>query len=172
MQKVELITPFTWDASKYPGTSFIPKDANDPDDPCVSRTDPQYRDESDPNVIVERFLKTGDINELVQKNRAEGMQGDFSEAKDYFSAMCLVRDVELAFLAYPYKTREKFDHDPKKMLDFINDPKNEDECVELKLFTPETIERITKAKIEAAKAAEIAAGAAPAAQGAPAPKPA
>lgn len=153
-------TPANFDARFYPGADFTPANADDPDDPCVSRTDPQYELESDPNTIVARFLKTGDLNELIQ-NRRETITGDFSMVHDYFSAMCLVREVELAFGAFPYKTREMFDHDPQKMLDFIADPKNEEKCIELKLYSRERIAEIKKAKAEAeAEAAAVAAAAA------------
>ena len=106
-------------------------------DPEGNRTQQQFRDECDINVIVKRFGLTG---ELPSNFRAP-MQGDFSDIGDFQSAMEAVRNAEEAFMQMPAALRARFENDPGRLIDFLSDEKNRDEAVNLGLVNkpPEVI---------------------------------
>lgn len=88
-------------------------------------------DRSDINLIVERFIRTGVLESVRQ---TQGQYGDFSEIKNYRSALDQVRRAEESFMTLPATVRAKFDNDPGQFLDFIHDPTNEKEMFEMGLF--------------------------------------
>nr|QJB19425.1 MAG: internal scaffolding protein [Microvirus sp.] len=92
-----------------------------------SRTQQHFRDETDINVMVQRFQRTG-IPEAPPV--FPGVQ-DFTEVHDFRSAMQAVVDADRAFAAMPSSIRERFMNDPARLLDFISDNANYDEAVRL-----------------------------------------
>lgn len=88
------------------------------------------KDECDINLIVERAKRGAQINVSARVP----MYGDFTEVPtDLRDAMNIVRKADEAFMALDAQVRKRFDNDPAKMLDFLNDPKNRQEAVELGL---------------------------------------
>lgn len=106
---------------------------------------------ADINVIMSKYEKTGVLVDDLGNVRTP-MYGDFTEVKDYHSLLCSIRRVETAFGLLPAKVRNRFDNDPQKLIDFLEDPKNLQESIDLglreKVFSPEE-----KAAAEAAVAA-------------------
>lgn len=96
--------------------------------PGKGRVKQQFREESDVNVIMARWRKTGILPSGTAK---QPMYGDFSNAVDYQSARQAVNDAEDSFMKLPAKIRARFDHDPFKLLEFMNDQANEAEAIEL-----------------------------------------
>lgn len=96
-----------------------------------SRTQQQFKEDSDINVIMARWLRTGvPPEQLVQNVR----HGDFSNIPDLHTALNLIRQAEADFSRVPSKIRQRFENDPGKMLDFLDDPANEAEARELGLL--------------------------------------
>lgn len=97
-----------------------------------SRTQQHFRDETDINVMVQRFQRTGipDVPPVFP-----GVQ-DFTEAHDFRSAMQAVIDANRAFASLPSSVRERFANDPARLLDFISDDANYDEAVRLGIAVP------------------------------------
>lgn len=85
-----------------------------------SRTQQQFKDECDINVILERFGVTGHLP-IVS---VQPMQGDFTNISDYHTMVETLRASQDNFMALPSKVREKFDNDPRKFVDFCVDPAN------------------------------------------------
>ncbi|AXH76202.1 MAG: internal scaffolding protein [Microviridae sp.] len=88
--------------------------------PPETRTQQQFRDECDINVILERFGVTGQLPLVT----VQPMAGDFTGIDDYKSAVDTVMAAEENFMALPAKVREKFGQDPNKFVDFCLDPAN------------------------------------------------
>lgn len=84
-----------------------------------SRTKQQFKDETDINKIMARYVKTGQLSHLVKKNP---IYGDFSSVPDYMSAVALVERAEIAFAALPASVRADCENDPAQFLARVSDP--------------------------------------------------
>lgn len=89
----------------------------------------QFKDECDINNIMEKFGQTG---LLPQSNRMP-MSGDFTGVNDFQSAMQAVRQAEEAFMALPAQLRKRFEHDPNRLMVFLEDEANREEAIKLGL---------------------------------------
>lgn len=97
------------------------------------RTKQSFRDESDINNIVARFIKTGTL-EFVRKN--EPRYGDVIGA-DFQAAQNIIATANSMFSELPAKLRGRFDNDPAAFFNFIQDPASRDEARTLGLLKPE-----------------------------------
>lgn len=97
-------------------------------------TQQQFKDEADINNIMRKYgADPVAFNALTRKG---GVYADFSEIKDYHGMLQEVEDAKSAFSALPAQLRSRFDNDPGKLIEFLQDSKNYDEGVELGLFEP------------------------------------
>ena len=95
-----------------------------------SLTKQEFTLESDPNYIIDRFVKGGDIT----LNPRKPQYGDFTNApSSYHEALNLVREAEQSFMALDAKIRAKFNNDPEEFLQFVGDPANAEQLIELGL---------------------------------------
>lgn len=97
------------------------------------RTKQADKDGCDIHFILRRIEQGGMLPEMMAR---EPRYGDFTQVKDYRESMEIVCKAQEQFEALPVAVREKFEHDPEKMLAFVADPKNADELVELGLALP------------------------------------
>jgi len=97
-----------------------------------TRAQQHHRDECDINVILERFGKTGQ----VPVSAISATYGDFSGVNDYHTALNTLIAAESEFDALPAKLRARFDNEPANLIEFLNDPKNKDQAIELGLVNP------------------------------------
>ncbi|WNK13994.1 MAG: internal scaffolding protein [Microvirus sp.] len=95
---------------------------------CI--TQQHFKDECDVNQIVERFMKTGELPE----NQRIPQFGDFSDVKSYDTALQLVRDAQEEFENLPALIRKRFNNNPEELLEFIDDPSNQEEGIRLGLM--------------------------------------
>lgn len=94
-------------------------------------TQQSSKDECDINLIVER-AKRGAVVEHVRN--AAPMYGDFTSIPtDLRDCLNVVRQANELFMSMDAFVRRRFDNDPAKLLDFLNDPANRDEAVKLGL---------------------------------------
>lgn len=114
------------DGSKRVSISFPESEAA-----SVNRVKPQFYKDCDINVIMKRYKKTGILgNPLLYR---DGSYGDFSSGADFAEVMRKVKDVQNIFSELPSDVRSRFKNDPQNMLDFLVDPKNDDEAIKLGL---------------------------------------
>lgn len=99
-----------------------------------SRTTQEFVEESDINYIAEKFIRTGQLPQLLEMPT----YGDFQGTFDFQSSMNLITKAKQEFMSLPAKVRTRFSNDPQKLLEFINDPENFDEAVKLGFITKET----------------------------------
>lgn len=95
-------------------------------------TQQQFKDEVDVNNLMEKYITTG--NAQIFQRSGKGVYGDFSEVKDFQSSLHSIMEAEQAFMQLPARTRAKFDNDPHKMFEFLNNKSNEAEALELGLI--------------------------------------
>lgn len=121
--KVKILTKYDYEerALVAPGLNFGPKDK--------SLTNQADLPNTDINLIMARFEKTG----LIPGTERKPMYGDFSEVPDYHTQLSAIRRVEGYMLLLPAKIRNRFNNNPQELIDFLNNPANDGEAVELGL---------------------------------------
>jgi phage internal scaffolding protein len=97
-----------------------------------SLTQQQFKEESDINTIVDRFMKTGHLPDPVSMPQYVDYEGIF----DFQSAMNVVRQADENFMRMDAKVRARFHNSPQEFLEFFSNPDNADEAVRLGLATP------------------------------------
>lgn len=106
------------------------------DTPGVSRTKQSFKDESDINHIMARYLKTG-IIDFTAKNAPQ--YGDCTGI-EFEAGMQLIARAQTMFEELPSAIRARFENEPAQFLEFVQNPKNAKEARELGLLPPETPE--------------------------------
>ncbi len=95
-----------------------------------SRAKQSFKQECDINQIMKKFKKTGLI---THTNTHKGNYGDFIGATDYHNSLNQIHAAQDAFATVPSEIRAKFDNDAGLFLDFVQDPENRDEMIEMGL---------------------------------------
>lgn len=96
-----------------------------------SLTDQSQRDDTDINVLVRRWMRTG----VMPQVRSAGTYGDFTGVGDYQSALERVRAADDQFLTLPASVRRAFGDDPAALLAALDDPSQHAELVRLGVLT-------------------------------------
>lgn len=114
--------------------------------PC--RTKQADKEGCDIHVILRRIEQGGMLPDMI---RREPRYGDFSNVKDYRESMETVLRAQEQFEALPFAVRDRFEHDPERMLEFVSDPANKDELVKLGLALPKKPQEAVPAPTTPAK---------------------
>ena len=110
----------------------------------ASLTQQQFKEESDINNIVDRFMKTGHLPDPVSMPQYVDYEGVF----DFQSAMNVVRQADENFMRMDAKVRARFHNSPQEFLEFFADPANADEAVRLGLAVPKPVTKETTSPAE------------------------
>lgn len=102
-----------------------------------SRTKQSELEACDINNIMARYATTGVITHFAS---GQPLYGDFSEVEDYQASLNKVMSAEERFNSLPSDIRKKFDYNPQKMVEFILDEKNREECYNLGFFDRPPVE--------------------------------
>jgi phage internal scaffolding protein len=86
-----------------------------------------YKDECDINTILERFNVTG----MLPQSPVSPQYGDFSGITDYHSALNAVIAAQDQFDGLPAQIRARFENEPAKLIEFLEDENNRQEAEEL-----------------------------------------
>lgn len=89
-----------------------------------SLTEQEHAQEADINYIADRFMRTGELPQVLNLPTP----GDFEGIFDFQSAMNLVKQAKDEFMQLPAKVRTRFDNDPQKLLQFMGDENNRAEA--------------------------------------------
>lgn len=92
----------------------------------IDKTDQSFKAECDVNNIINRYMKTGEIN---HRARTAGIYGDFSNITDLKESMELVKYANEQFMEIPAEIRKKFGNDPTQLTEWLQDPKNLDDAI-------------------------------------------
>lgn len=93
-----------------------------------SLTKQSDRHEADVNVILSRYIQTGDERHL---NRAQGVFADVSHIGDYQECVEVVQEAAEAFADLPANVREAFDNDPALLIAAVMDPNETERLINL-----------------------------------------
>lgn len=117
--------PYNWDGMVAdPKTGELVKE--------LSLTKQSFVAECDINNIIKDFTQTGFVAHINQ-HAASGAFVDLPDQIDFQAGLDLVRQASDAFAALPAKLRARFGNDPAQFLDFMHDPKNQQEAIDLGL---------------------------------------
>lgn len=107
-------------------------------------TKQNHKQECNVNFILAKYQKTGII---AHRNEFETRYDD-ATSMDFQEAMNKVIATQQMFNELPSTIRKKFNHRPEQFLEFVNDPKNQDEMIELGLATDNRPPPETPIKVE------------------------
>lgn len=93
-----------------------------------------FRDECDVNKILKQFGPAG-LQKRILESQRQGQYLDLPDDLDYQTSLDVIRRGEQAFDSLPAKVRERFANDPAEFLEFMADPKNAQEMIDLGLAT-------------------------------------
>lgn len=99
------------------------------DSPSMAKQ--SFQDECDINQILKRWRKSGELTHLAT---VQPTYGDFTNATDYLTATLAVQQAQADFDSLSARIRARMQNDPGVLLDFIADPANEAEAIELGLL--------------------------------------
>lgn len=92
-------------------------------------TQQHFKDECDINNILRQFNITG----LLPESPLSPRYGDFTGISDYHTALNQVIAAENEFMGLPAQIRSRFDNDPAKLIEFLENSDNKDEAIKLGL---------------------------------------
>jgi len=97
-----------------------------------SRTKQSFIEECDLNNILRQF-KPHELKEIMARNVALGVFENLPDQIDYQGALNLVMEGSKAFSALDSGLRARFENDPAQFMEFMSDPKNQEEAIKLGL---------------------------------------
>lgn len=112
----------------------------------ISLTQQQFTPDADLNITMARFgITDGALPPVAHDPR---YFGDFTDAADLTTALARIRSAWDNFDQLPAAIRNRFDNDPTKLFEWVNDPANVDEAVELKILSKEGAAAVPKTAVE------------------------
>lgn len=99
----------------------------------------------DINKIMARFDK--DSMATFHMNRSEPFYGDVSEFDGLQDSIIKVQEANELFMGMSAEIRNRFDNDPVKMIQFLEDEGNRDEAVKLGMVLPPPVVPVEPAPI-------------------------
>ena len=105
-----------------------------------SKTQQQFKKDCDVNVIIKKYRQGHAITHI---SKHEGGYGDFTEISSYQDALDKVITLNQEFSRLPSEIRTRFNNDPGRLIDFINDERNTDEAIRLGLLEKKLQQNLT-----------------------------
>lgn len=118
-------------------TAYGPKNRLQTDFSPISRTKQSFKAECDVNGIMARYIKTGVLDFA---NRNQPRYADVTGAT-FQNAMTVIAGARSMFHQLPAAIRDRFKNDPGTFFDYVNNPANKAEAIELGLIQPEQPEQ-------------------------------
>lgn len=100
-----------------------------------SMTQQHFKDEADINFIMARYQKTGVLVDPLTQTTRKPIFDDFSELGDFRDHQQAILDAQERFMALPSSIRARFANDPAELLEWLSNPANKEEAMELGLMT-------------------------------------
>jgi phage internal scaffolding protein len=109
-----------------------------------------YKEECDINTILQKFNITG----LLPESPLTPRYGDFTGIGDYHTALNRVIAAQDEFDGLPAQIRARFENDPAKLIEFLENSENRPEAEKLGLVEPAAEQPLEAAQNTPEKAAE------------------
>jgi len=100
-----------------------------------SLTQQQFKEDSDINTIVDRFMKSGVLPTPANMPQFVDFEGIF----DFQTAMNAVRSADENFMRMDAKVRARFNNSPQEFLEFFANADNVEEAIRLGLAIPQAV---------------------------------
>lgn len=97
-----------------------------------SMTKQSFADQVDIKKIMDKHRKTGMVTHI---NSRQPFYGDVSNVTSYQEALLVVQKAEELFAGMSAKVRARFGNDPAQMIEFLENPENRQEAIELGMVT-------------------------------------
>lgn len=100
-----------------------------------SRTHQEFKDECDVNQFIKKHksINPTQFTQWFNSPPQSGVYADLTSLPSYEEALQTIILAQNSFEALPSELRQRFDNDPQKLINFLDDPKNEEESIKLKL---------------------------------------
>ncbi len=108
--------------------------------PKQGKTKQAFKDECDINKIIARYTRTGQLSHV---NNAAAQYG-YATSHDFASSMRTVTHAQNSFNNLSDEIQNRFHGDPGELLDFVHDPDNKAEGVQLGLWPEDPTEAPTE----------------------------
>lgn len=98
-----------------------------------SMTIQDFKDDSDINGLIRRFVKQGSLYDpatLINRRPSQPQFGDFSNIPDLLTASVEIARAQEMFGQLPAEIRSFFNHDPLRLLAFVEQARNDKELWE------------------------------------------
>lgn len=95
-----------------------------------SLTQQQFKEECDVNNILSKYRRTGMVSHLAKH---QGNFGDFSSVEEYQVSLDKLMTAQRSFESLPSEIRNRFENDPAKLIQFLDDKENDQEAISLGL---------------------------------------
>lgn len=89
-----------------------------------------HKQACDVNNILKQYDKTG---LLTHVNNTQAHYGDFTEINEYQTSLNMVIEAQNSFMELPSAIRKRFGNDPGLFIEFVTNPENASEMVEMGL---------------------------------------
>ncbi len=99
----------------------------------ISRTKQSFKKEADVNYIIARGRKRGFLTDPSRVSNREAMFGDYSNAEDYLSTNVKIARFNEQFDSLPAVMRNQFHNKPSELIEFLANPENDEEAIEMGL---------------------------------------
>lgn len=99
-------------------------------------TKQSFKEESDINTIVARWLKTGIPPSAIADNMERARYMDFDNVDDYLDMQERVASVNSNFELLPADIRTMFNNEASELIEFLSDPANQAAAAELGFADP------------------------------------
>lgn len=102
-----------------------------------SMTLQEHAEDADINVVLARFgVKDGSVLPALDLAAVNpNYYGDFTNTTDLKSALDAMRDAEQRFMELPAQLRSRFHNNWYELHEWVNDPANLEEAIQLKMLT-------------------------------------
>lgn len=104
------------------------------------RTKQSFAEESNINSIMKKFHRTGQLEDPTKISDRKAFFGDVSGIGDFQQMKNQVLEAEVHFGNLPSEIRTRFGNKPNELVEFLNDPANKDEAIELGIVNPDPVE--------------------------------
>lgn len=100
----------------------------------VSLTKQEFKDDSNPNMIMKQYARAGISEKDMLRNFVPNWEeADFTHATDYQASLHRLMSAQAAFDSLPAQIRSRFSNDPALLLKFLSDSRNREEAIKLGL---------------------------------------
>jgi len=97
-----------------------------------SMTKQSHKEECDINNIIKQYQVTGIVAHISEK-AASGAYVDLPDPLDFQQSLNLVMEAQASFDSLPSSVRSRFENDPTRFLEFMQNPENQEEMISLGL---------------------------------------